>query len=164
MKNNYHLYQPYLCSYFAGMNNSVSGENIKLQRVVLLISIILMGLKFFAWYETRSNAILTDALESIINVFAGAFALYSLVVAARPQDEDHPYGHGKVEFLSAGLEGTLIAIAGFYMIGKAAYNFFHPIEIHSIDFGIYFTAFAGLVNYITGAYLEKQGRKNNVVQ
>ncbi|MCG3166526.1 MAG: Ferrous-iron efflux pump FieF [Bacteroidia bacterium] len=138
-----------------------SQYNIRFQRFVLIISIVLMLLKFVAWYVTHSNAILTDALESIVNVVAGAFALWSLIVAARPKDSDHPYGHGKVEFLSAGLEGSLIVFAGVAMMAKAIYNFFYPIEVHSLDFGIYLTVFAGVANYITGKYLEAQGRKSN---
>lgn len=138
-----------------------SPQNIRFQRWVLLIGMALLIMKFTAWYITRSNAILTDALESIVNVFAGAFTLFSLVIAARPKDKDHPYGHGKVEFLSAGLEGTLIAFAGLYMIGKAVYNFFYPLEIHNLDIGIYLTAFAGTVNFTIGFVLEKKGRQTN---
>ena len=69
------------------------------------ISILLLIVKFFAYYLTSSSAILTDALESIINVVASGFALYSLHLASMPKDGNHPYGHGKIEFFSAGLEG-----------------------------------------------------------
>ncbi|MGE0636914.1 MAG: cation diffusion facilitator family transporter [Bacteroidia bacterium] len=143
------------------MSDTVSKANIRFQRTVLIIGTILLGLKFFSWYITHSNAILTDALESIINVVAGAFALWSLVIASRPKDTDHPYGHGKVEFLSSGLEGAFIALAGVYMAGKAVYNFFYPIEVHSLDIGIGLTAFTGIVNYILGFYLNKKGEKSN---
>lgn len=139
----------------------VPNPNIRFQRTVLFIGIGLLVIKFIAWYITRSNAILTDALESIVNVFAGAFALLSLIIAARPKDKDHPYGHGKVEFLSAGLEGGFIAFAGIYMIGKAVYNFFFPIEIQNLDIGMVLIVFAGIVNFITGYYLEKRGEESN---
>jgi cation diffusion facilitator family transporter len=139
----------------------VSSSNIRFQRSVFLIGITLLIVKFIAWYITRSNAILTDAFESIVNVFAGAFALFSLVIASRPKDKDHPYGHGKVEFLSAGLEGAFIAFAGVYMIGKAAYNFFFPIEIQNLDIGMVLIVFAGIANFATGYYLEKRGRESN---
>ncbi len=82
---------------------------------VLIIGTLLMSLKFFAYYLTHSNAILTDAIESIVNVLAGMFALYSLYYAAKPKDEDHPYGHGKIELLSAGFEGGLIFISGVFL-------------------------------------------------
>jgi len=143
------------------VTNNSEINNIRFQRTVLIIGIVLLILKFLAWYLTNSNAILTDALESIINVAAGIFALYSLVIASRPKDIDHPYGHGKVEFLSSGLEGILIASAGIYMLGKAVYNFFFPNEIGNLDIGLALITFTGFVNYFLGFYLDKKGRKSN---
>ena len=75
---------------------------------------------------TGSVAILTDALESTVNVVAGFISLYSLFVAAKPRDEDHPYGHGKAEFVSAAVEGSLITVAGLIIIYEAINNFVHP--------------------------------------
>ena len=86
-------------------NNTVKINTMKL---VLAISFVLMFLKFFAYFITNSSAILTDAIESIVNILAGSFALYSLYYAAKPKDEDHPYGHGKIEFLSTGVEGGMV--------------------------------------------------------
>src|SRR5690606_30840022 len=91
-----------------------------------------MGAKFVAYSITHSNAILTDALESIVNVMASSFAFYSIYLASMPRDENHPYGHGKVEFFSALLEGGLIFIAGLVIVGKAIYNLYFPAEIHQI--------------------------------
>src|ERR1044072_2078292 len=102
---------------------------IKIMRWMLLFSTVLLAIKFFAWWLTRSNAILTDALESIVNVVAGAFALFSIIYASRPRDEDHPYGHGKIEFVSAGFEGALVLLAGGFIIFKAIRGFFNPHEI-----------------------------------
>lgn len=134
-------------------------------RSLLLLAIIvgfgLMGTKFFAWWLTNSNAILTDALESIINVMAGALALYSLILAAKPRDENHPYGHGKVEFISAGFEGGMIFIAGVLIVGKGVYNLFYPQPIGQLDIGIFLVAFSGIVNYILGYFLQKQGERSN---
>jgi cation diffusion facilitator family transporter len=118
-----------------------------------------MLIKFAAWIITQSNAILTDALESIVNVFAGSFALYSVSYAAKPKDEDHPYGHGKIEFLSIGLEGTLIAIAGISIVVKSIYNLFFPHEIDCLDIGLFLTLFTGFVNLIMGLYLQKKGKE-----
>lgn len=120
-----------------------------------------MGIKFFAWWLTNSNAILTDAVESVINVMAGAFAFYSLMLAAKPRDENHPYGHGKVEFISAGFEGGMIFIAGLLIVGKGVYNLFHPQSIGQMDIGIILTAFSGIVNYFLGYFLEKKGKDSN---
>src|ERR1041385_1285473 len=110
-------------------------SKIKIMRLMLFFSTLLLALKFFAWYLTRSNAILTDALESIVNIVAGGFALYSIAYASRPRDKDHPYGHGKIEFISAGFEGALVFLAGGFIIYKAILGFITPHPIASADTG-----------------------------
>ncbi len=114
-----------------------------------------------AWYLTHSVAILTDALESTVNVVAGIIGVYSLYVSAKPKDEDHPYGHGKVEFISAAVEGTLITGAGLLIIYQATTNLLHPPAIKKIDYGIILVAFTALINYITGTICLRTGIKNN---
>jgi cation diffusion facilitator family transporter len=136
-----------------------ANRKVIIQASVVLAGIVLMGVKFAAWWLTNSNAILTDALESIINVVAGFFALYSLWLASKPRDENHPYGHGKIEFLAAGFEGSLIFTAGVLIIGKAAYNLRYPQEIQAMDLGLVLTAFSGGLNYIMGYMLVREGKK-----
>lgn len=136
-------------------------ESIRLQKFVVLVGLVLMAAKFAAFFLTGSNAILTDALESIINVVAGGFALYSLLLSAKPKDENHPYGHGKIEFISATLEGSLIIIAGLSIIGKSIYNLFHPVTLQKLDIGIALTVAAGLVNYVVGVLTERKGNQTN---
>ena len=114
-----------------------------------------------AWYLTGSVAILTDALESIVNVVAGVIGVYSLYVSAKPKDQDHPYGHGKVEFLSAAVEGTLVAVAGLLIIYKATINLLHPHIIQKLDYGILLVAATAVVNFITGTLCLRAGIKNN---
>lgn len=126
-------------------------------RNVLIAGTAIMLLKFVAFFITHSNAILSDALESIINVVAGAFAYYSLRLAAKPKDLDHPYGHGKIEFISAGFEGGLILLAGLVIIGKSVMNLFHPVAIEQLDKGAVIAGFAGAANYVLGTYLIKKG-------
>lgn len=133
----------------------------KIQRLTVLIGVLLLIIKFAAYSITSSNTILTDALESIVNVVAGSFGLFSLSISALPQDENHPYGHGKIEFISAAVEGILICIAGAGILYKSVYNLFLPNAIQSIDLGIYITGFAGLINYLLGFYVEKEGRTND---
>lgn len=135
-------------------------KDIRLQRTVLLVGIGLMAIKFAAWQWTSSNTILTDALESFVNVFAGAFSLYSLWMTSKPRDPNHPYGHGKVEFFSGSLEGVLIGIAGISILIKSIYNFFEPHEVRDIDIGLIVVFFAGAVNYGMGHILVKRGRIN----
>ena len=138
-----------------------ASQNLKLQKWVAAISLLLLIVKFFAYYITHSVAILTDALESIANVAAGLIGLYSLYVAAKPRDFDHPYGHGKAEFLSAAVEGTLIVSAGAIILYKAIKNLLYPIPIHRVDFGIWLVAATAVVNFILGYYCLLIGKKNN---
>ena len=111
------------------------------QRRIILISLItgtfLMVAKFVAYLLTSSNFILTDAAESIVNVLASAFAFFSIYLSAQPRDENHPYGHGKVEFFSVFVEGTLICIAGLGILIKSTYNIFYPHPIHDLLKGVY---------------------------
>jgi len=118
-------------------------------------------MKVIAWYITGSVAILTDALESTVNVIAGLIGVYSLYISAKPKDQDHPYGHGKAEFLSAATEGTLITVAGFIIIYEAINNLLHPHKISQLDYGILLIAFTGGINYIAGAICIRTGKKNN---
>ncbi|MCB9082287.1 MAG: cation transporter, partial [Lewinellaceae bacterium] len=135
--------------------------NLRLPAIILVVGLILMGIKFVAWWLTNSNAILSDALESIINIVAGTFSLFSLYLAGRPRDVNHPYGHGKVEFISAGFEGSLIAIAGISIIGKAGYNLLHPQELAQLDLGLILTGVTGVVNYGMGAMLISKGTRDH---
>ncbi len=135
--------------------------NLKIQKRIAALSILLLIAKVFAWYLTGSVAILTDAFESIVNVIAGLIGVYSLYVSAKPRDQDHPYGHGKAEFISAAIEGALIAIAGFIIIYEAINNLVHPHTIKKLDYGIILVAITGFINYFAGAVCIKTGKKNN---
>ncbi|MBK7708198.1 MAG: cation transporter [Acidobacteria bacterium] len=139
----------------------VSRENYNFQKIVAAVGVALFVIKFIAWYLTNSVAILTDALESTINVTAGFVGLYSLYLSAQPRDANHPYGHGKVEFVSAAIEGTLIAVAGLVIIYEAINNLWHPHEIGSLDYGIILVTITAFVNYGVGAIAVRKGKKNN---
>lgn len=134
-------------------------HNLRVQKWVTLIAVFLFIGKVIAWYLTGSVAILTDALESIVNIIAGLIGIYSLYVSAKPRDEDHPYGHGKVEFISAAIEGTLIAVAGLIIIYECINNLVHPHPLKKIDYGIFLVAVTGLINYITGAICIRTGKR-----
>ncbi len=137
-----------------------SKENINVQKLVVIVGLVLFVIKIVAWYITGSVAILTDALESTVNVVASFIGLYSLNLSAKPRDVEHPYGHGKVEFISAGIEGTLITVAGLVIIYQAIDNLRYPNEIGQLDFGILLVAGAGAVNFAVGFLAVKRGRKN----
>lgn len=127
------------------------------QKITLVVGVSLLIIKFTAYFLTQSNAILTDALESIVNVVAGGFGFLSLSIAARPKDENHPYGHGKIEFISGAIEGSLIVIAGVVILVKSIYSFFDPPTLSALDIGIVLTAVAGAINYGLGWYVAKKG-------
>ena len=132
---------------------------VRIQRYILLLSVVLFIGKIWAWYITHSVTVLTDALESTVNVIAGAIGLYSIILANKPRDIDHPYGHGKAEFVSSAVEGALIFIAGLIIIYQSVLQLLTPKELHKIDVGIYITAATGLINYLFGTYAVRQGRK-----
>jgi cation diffusion facilitator family transporter len=136
-------------------------ENFRIQQWVVLVAVLLFALKMAAYYITHSVAILTDALESTVNVISGFIGLYSLYVAAKPRDLDHPYGHGKAEFISAAVEGTLILVAGLYIIYECILQFLQPQPLHSLDKGMILVAIAGAVNYIMGYIAIRKGTQNN---
>lgn len=109
--------------------------------------------KFIAYFLTSSNAILTDAAESIVNVLASSFAFYSIYLSAQPRDSNHPYGHGKVEFFSVFVEGSLIFLAGAIISVKSAFNLIYPHQITAILNGAVIIGATGIVNFILGYFL-----------
>ncbi|NTU44115.1 MAG: cation transporter [Chlorobiaceae bacterium] len=136
-------------------------QNFNFQKIVAVTGVLLFLIKMAAWYLTNSVAILTDALESTVNVTSAFIGLYSLYVSAKPKDTSHPYGHGKVEFISAAIEGTLISAAGLLIIVEAVKSLGNPRQIGQLDFGIYLITATAIINYLVGAVAVKKGLKNN---
>jgi cation diffusion facilitator family transporter len=130
-------------------------------RVSFVVSVLLLVVKFYSFYITNSTAILTDALESIVNVVAAGFATYSIFLASRPRDDNHPYGHGKIEFFSAGVEGTLIILAGVFICYQSIYNLFFPNDLEKLVEGVLLVTFAGTVNGVLGYFLQRKGKSLN---
>ena len=112
----------------------------RVQQKILLLSFLILVGKFVAYWLTDSVGILTDALESIVNVAAGAMSLYALYWSARPKDKSHPFGHGKVELLSASVEGIMISMAGLMIIYEGIKRLFFPVEVQRLDIGIIIVA------------------------
>jgi cation diffusion facilitator family transporter len=129
----------------------------------LLIGAGLMAVKFIAFYLTDSAAILSDALESIINVVAAGFALASIIIAAKRPDPTHPYGHGKVEYFSAGFEGALIVLAALGIFYEAWPRLLHPQAIPRLEKGLLLILGAALVNLILGLALVILGRRTKSI-
>lgn len=143
--------------------NSDRDHRIRSGAVVLslLTSIVLLVVKFVAYRMTGSSAILSDALESIVNVLAAGFALGGIFFAGRPADRNHPYGHGKVEFFSAAFEGGLISFAALLIVGEAVRAFYVRPETRQLDVGLALVAAAGVVNCLLGLFLIRTGRRHN---
>src|SRR5580704_14482855 len=114
--------------------------------------------KFGAYLLTASNFVLTDAAESIVNVIASAFAFFSIYLASQPRDENHPYGHGKVEYFSVFIEGSLIGIAAIVIIIKSVYGLVYPNPIHDLLTGALIITATGAANGALGFYMIKKGK------
>lgn len=140
---------------------NTAARNIRIQRWVAILSVALLIVKLVAYYQTNSVAILTDALEGIVNVVAGFFGLYSLTVSAKPRDADHPYGHGKIEFISAGVEGSMIFIAGLLIIYESVVNLIAKNPIHRLDSGIILIGITALLNFVAGYICIRAGKKSD---
>jgi cation diffusion facilitator family transporter len=125
------------------------------------VSSVLMALKFYAYWLTDSAAILSDALESIINVVASAFALGSIIFGARSPDPSHPYGHGKVEFFSAGFEGALIVFAACGIFYQAWPRIFQPHALPHLGGGLLILVGVNIANLMLGSGLVMVGRRTN---
>jgi cation diffusion facilitator family transporter len=122
------------------------------------IGIAVTALKFYAAWLTGSLALYSDALESIINVVAAIGAFIALRVAARPADEDHPYGHHKAEFFSAVIEGALIIVASLVILREAYHGFFNPKPLDAPAIGLAINATAGVINAAWAWALMRWGR------
>ncbi|HEY2587988.1 MAG TPA: cation diffusion facilitator family transporter [Tepidisphaeraceae bacterium] len=132
--------------------------------VALLLAIVLVVAKFFAYFLTGSAAIFSDACETVVNVAAAAFAIYSLMVAHTPADRDHPYGHGKIEFFAGGFEGGMIVLASLFAIGNAVLTLIESgLRPESLNAGILVLAGALALNALAGLFLVRIGRRTGSV-
>ncbi len=145
------------------MQRNQNKRKIRLILLSFVMSIVLSGVKFLAYYLTDSNAILSDALESIINVFASGFAFYSIRLAALPKDTNHPYGHGKIEFFSAGFEGALIVIASIVICVGAVQRLMEPAPLGNLSLGSGLIFITIIVNGAIGYLLVREGNTLNSI-
>jgi cation diffusion facilitator family transporter len=141
------------------VSNPLQRTRLAAGALPLTVAMALMAVKFQAWFLTGSSAILSDALESIINVIAGGFALMSVWIAERPPDEAHPYGHGKIEYFSAGFEGALIVLAAMGIFYTGGRRILHPRPMPHLDAGLWLLGAAALVNGLLGYLLLRIGRR-----
>ncbi len=124
-------------------------------------ALLIFAAKFVGYQLTGSTAILSDALESVVNIIAALFTLASLAIASRPADQSHPYGHGKVEFLSSGFEGGLIAFAAVLIVYEAGDALWFGRRVEAIDVGLVLVIGAGIANALLGYFLVRTGRRTH---
>jgi len=132
---------------------------LKLTGLSLGLSVLIFLLKFLAYYITGSVAIYSDAMESIVNIFSALLALIGTKIALKPSDREHPYGHTKVEYLVAILEGLFVLLASFSIIYKAYQSFLHPKSLESLDKGIFLILLASSINALLSLKIYRQGKK-----
>ncbi len=141
--------------------NHVPRAEARAAIISIAAGVFLLLIKSAAYFITGSSAIFADALEGTVNVAAAMFATYALILAHRPADVDHPYGHGKVEFFSAAVEGSMILIAagGAAVMAVATLIRGAPIHSEQLGIGVGMMTFALLVNALTGWHLIRVGQR-----
>jgi cation diffusion facilitator family transporter len=128
-----------------------------------LAALVTIGLKTWAWELTGSVGLLSDALESLVNLAGAMLAIAMLTVAARPEDDDHPYGHDKAEYFSSGAEGALILIAAFGMMLAAVRRLLAPHPLEQLGLGLGVSAVAAIVNLVVALVIRRAGRRHGSV-
>jgi len=137
-----------------------SKQNLKVQYFVTALTIVVFLLKVVTYILTHSLSVLSDSLESVVNIVATIVGSYSLFVASKPKDKDHPYGYGKAEFISAAFQGTLIIGIGCLIIYKAIDSFIHPVSLQNLNNGIWLVVIIAIINLVTALVLNRIGKKN----
>lgn len=127
--------------------------------ISFLVSVAVFGLKYFGYLQTHSSAVLSDALESIVNVIASLAALLVMRAVSEPADDEHPYGHGKLEYFSAAFEGGMIVFASLAIAYGAVIAYLKSEPLHNINVGLIYIGIAGLVNVLLGLHLKTVGKK-----
>lgn len=137
----------------------IHADRMRAGRLSLLVGCLIFAGKFLAYSITGSTAVFADAMESTINIVSAGMLIFALKVASRPPDESHPYGHGKVEFLSAGIEGAAITFAALVIFAQGIRELLAGPELHRLDVGLAVLAVSAAGNAALGLHLSKVGRR-----
>lgn len=129
----------------------------------LIVGLVLFFVKMFAFFLTDSKAIFSDAIESVVHIVATMVALYSIILSSKPADKSHLYGHGNIEYFSAGIEGLLIIMAAITIFYFSILDLMGTPQPKELDYGTSLIAFAGVVNLVLGLHLIKTGKKTNSI-
>ena len=138
----------------------VTCETFSLQKKIAILAVFLFSVKVVAYLITHSTAILADVMETTVNVAAAFIGLVAIYISFQPADASHPFGHGKVELVSAMVEGAMITIAGIIMIVESLDAILHPHDITDLGIGIVLIVVAGVANFIVGRMAIRKGEKN----
>lgn len=131
--------------------------------ISFLVSFLSLCAKIVAFYVTDSTTAMSDAAESVVHVFAVGFVLYGFFLSMKPADEEHLYGHERIEFLSVGIEGTVIILAAFSILFLAVQNLVTGFDLQNLGTGIYLVGLAAIINLLLGLYLKKVGNESKNV-
>ena len=148
------------------MSDILSANNFNKKRaawISLSVGVLMFVSKMGAYLLTGSSAIFSDAAESVVHVAATSMALYSIYLSSKPADYDHLYGHGNIEYFSAGVEGLLIIIAAITIIYTSAQDLIYGVSTKSLDIGTLIIAGAGIINFVLGYYLIRKGKQTNSI-
>ena len=144
---------------FPPAQTPASNPRQKAALISLGLGSLLLAAKFVAWLMTDSSTVLSDAMESIVNVVAAFAMFFAVRFSSQPADDDHPYGHGKIEFVTSGSEGGAIAIAALLIIVESVRALVSGAVPHSIEIGVWIVGLAGLANCGLGLYLIRVGKR-----
>lgn len=142
------------------LHSAGSARRTNLSYILIVVSLAMLGLKTAAYYWSNSQAILSDALENIVNVITAALVFAVIRYAQKPADTDHPYGHGKVEFFSAAFEGALILLAGVVILADSAKLWLKGYELRDLDLSLWLISITSVVNGGLGFYLLRAKSKH----
>lgn len=142
----------------SGSHGTESGL-VKWAWLSIAAALVTMGMKYGAYLMTGSVGLLSDALETLVNLAAAIIALLALRLAARPADDRHPYGHGKVEYMSAGAEGAMIIVAAALIVFSAVERLLNPEPLESLGLGLMVTVLATIINVAVGVLIIRAGRR-----
>lgn len=129
-------------------------------KLSIAVAVATIGLKAAAWWLTGSVGLLSDAMESVVNLAGAMFALAMVTVAARPPDEDHPFGHHKAEYFSSGFEGVLIFIAALAIVWAAIQRFWAPQPITSLGLGLGLSVLSSVMNGLLAYAMLRKAREH----
>lgn len=130
-------------------------------RISLGVSFVSLILKVSGFWVTSSNTVLSDAADSVVHILAVGFVYYGLLLSNKPADDEHLYGHERVEFLSVGIEGFVIGLAGCIIVYQSIENYLFGYQLQKLMTGVYLIGGAGLINLVLGNYLLRVGRRQD---